>query len=85
MDFSGVVGAVDGATVVAAVLAVGAIIMAPFVAMWGVRTLLNLIDAADFEHATGEDGSRLEQLMDDDGWSESKRRRFYEWEEKYYR
>ena len=43
MDFTSVVAAVDAAAIVAGVLAIGAVIMAPRVAAWGVRTLKRMV------------------------------------------
>lgn len=43
MDFSTLTGAVDGAAVVTAILAIGAILVLPKVAAWGVRTVKGLI------------------------------------------
>lgn len=43
MDFSPVYAAVDATAVVAGVLAIGAIVMAPRVAAWGVRTLKRMV------------------------------------------
>lgn len=43
MDFSTITGAVDGASIVTGLLAVGAVLVLPKVAAWGVRTIKGLI------------------------------------------
>lgn len=43
MDFSTMTGAVNATTVVAGILAIGAVLVLPKVAAWGVRTIKGLI------------------------------------------
>lgn len=43
MDFSSLTGAVDATSVVAGILAIGAVLVLPKAAAWGVRTIKNLI------------------------------------------
>lgn len=43
MDFSSLTSAVDATTVVAAIMAIGAVLVLPKAAAWGVRTVKGLI------------------------------------------
>lgn len=43
MDFSDITGAISATAVVAGILAVGAVLVLPRVAAWGVRTIKGLI------------------------------------------
>lgn len=43
MDFTSMTGAVDAATIVTALLAIGAVLILPKAAAWGVRTVKGLV------------------------------------------
>ena len=43
MDFTAMTGAVDATTIVAGLLAIGAVLILPKAAAWGVRTIKGLV------------------------------------------
>jgi hypothetical protein len=43
MDFTSLTGAVDASTIVTALIAIGAVLVLPKAAAWGVRTIKGLI------------------------------------------
>jgi hypothetical protein len=43
MDFTAMTGAVDATTIVAALLAIGAVLILPKATAWGVRTVKGLV------------------------------------------